>query len=92
MTEVPVATLLSCAPMAKIDAGNQTDTDITSISVEAEVERSSKFTAEVHAEHFKKVFLDTYGVTLGNWAKAAIADNTTTNRKACRILKLPHVG
>jgi len=92
MTEVPVATLLSCAPMAKIDAGNQTDTDITSISVEAEVERSSKFTAEVHAEHFKKVFLDTYGVTLGNWAKAAIAKNTTTNKKNCRILALPHVG
>ena len=29
---------------------------------------------------------------LSDWAKAAIADNTTTNRKACRLLDIPHVG
>mmetsp|Transcript_20501 Transcript_20501/g.25240 ORF Transcript_20501/g.25240 Transcript_20501/m.25240 type:complete len:122 (+) Transcript_20501:681-1046(+) len=91
VTEVPTATLISCAPMTKIDASEQPDTDTTSITLEVE-ERSSTFTSEVHSEHFKKVFCDTYGLTLGNWAKAAIADNTTTNRKACRILKLPHVG
>ena len=91
VTKFPVAALVSCAPMIKIDTSDQKDTDTTSIALELE-ERSSPFTSEIHSEHFKKVFRDTYGLTLGNWAKKAIADNTTTNRKICRIENFPHVG
>ena len=70
VTEVPVFTL------SKIDARNQQDTGTTSITLEVE-ERSSSFTSEIHAEHFKKVFRDTYGLTLVNWAKSSIAENPT---------------
>ncbi len=90
--DVPVVTLLSCAPMGKIDATDEEDTDTAPIGIDSHEERSSKFTAEVHAAHFKQIFFECYGISLTDWAKAAVADNTTTNRKTCRILGLPHVG
>ena len=69
MTEVPVDALMPCAPMTQIYSNDQQDADDTYFALEAE-ERSSILTSEVHYEHFKKVFRDAYGSTLGNWEKA----------------------
>jgi hypothetical protein len=44
-------------------------------------------------EYFTNVFHDYYDVlTLGNWAKASIANNTSTNCKVASLLDLPHIG
>ena len=51
MTEVPVAAIMPCNPVTKIDANDQQDAGTESSTLEIE-ERSPAFTLEAHAEHF----------------------------------------
>ena len=90
LTAVPTVTLLSCSPMAKIDDTDTEDTEVATTDTANQM--SSQFNAQTHVEHFCEIFTEYYDIALSDWAKAAIADNTTTNRKACRLLGIPHVG
>jgi hypothetical protein len=90
-TEEPEIVLLSVAPMSKIDATGKPDSDDCQ-GDEQVTEAASSFTAQVHVDHFTSIFRDYYNVAIGNWAKASIADNASTNCKVASLLDLPHVG
>ena len=79
--------------MALISNEEDINTDDSPLRDEHEEDvRSSSLNAEVHANHFKKIFRSHYGLSVSEWGKACIADNTSTNRKTAKILNLPHVG
>ena len=84
LTQVPKVTLMSRSPMANVEDAEDT--------VETNNDISSEFNAQTHVQHFQYIFREYYGVALADWAKAAIADNTTINQKVYRLMGLPHVG
>ena len=53
---------------------------------------ASEFSAEIHANHFCSMFSEFYDLNLEEWALCCIADNTLTNNKTARLLKITHVG
>ena len=93
-TAVPTVTLLSCSPMAKIDDTNTEDTEVATevATTDTANQMGSQFNVQTHVGHFREIFTEYYDIALSDWAKAAIADNTTINQKACRLLGIPHVG
>ena len=80
--------------MAKIDDTDTKDTEVATevATTDTANQMTFQFNAQTHVEHFREIFTEYYDIALSDWAKAAIADNTTTNRKACRLLGIPHVG
>ena len=81
---IPEITLTSVAPM--LSAKDEETED------EIEQEIACQFNAELHAEHFRSIFEEFYGIDIEKWAVCCIADNTTTNQKTAKLLKIPHVG
>lgn len=81
---IPEITLISCQPMHDVVEEN-----IGSNSSETEL--ASAFNANLHFNHFKHVFKTYYDIDVQTWAKCAIADNTSTNKKVARLLGIPHV-
>ena len=79
-----VINLISCAPML-----NAMDEDADD---EEEQKIACKFNAEIHAEHLHTVLTDIFNIDVEKWTMCCIADNTSTNHKIARLLKLPHLG
>ena len=50
-----------------------------------------EFNAEIHAEHFRTVFLEMYDLDVEKWTICCIADNTSKNHIIARLLGLPHI-
>ena len=94
MKEYPVSTLLSVAPLAVVEEEGHDFVDLDDMDqdVSSNLREAIEFNAETHAEHYKNILRHYYGVDCGKWARFSLADNTSTNLKIARLLRIPHVG
>ena len=60
--------------------------------IDTTMEDATKFNSETHKTHFITIMKDIYKIDLITWGRASIADNTNSNFKTVRLLKMPHVG
>ena len=56
------------------------------------MENATNFNSETHKKHFITIMKDIYEIDLMTQGRASIADNTNSNLKTARLLKMPHVG
>ena len=75
--------IISLAPMTNKEANEKTETSM---------EDATNFNSETHKTYFITIMKDIYEINLRTWERASIADNTNSNLKTARLLKMSHVG